>query len=286
MGSSLVDVHSLAIHGSSGRGVVAKAGTVTADAVGQGLGLVSATATANALKSGNPSLARAEATGSSGTALAESLSGNDRFSYMAAFSEAPVVSSAVAKTSAAVTGALPGVTLDGTSDAFSYLTATAPGQEVWGRVALGLLDRQGLDDDDIVLRSGAVFSQSLFDWSVGPDLFVSFLSVETGSEEFQELRFQIKNGSTALVDEIFTEMEEAEEFFQGTLHLEIAPISLSGVSLEFVMELESGGVGSGFAATFALGAVPIPEPSTGSLLMVGIVLLAMRRVRRRSGRIF
>lgn len=41
--------------------------------------------------------------------------------------------------------------------------------------------------------------------------------------------------------------------------------------------MQSGGTGSGFATSFAVGTAPIPEPGTAGLLLVGLALLAARR---------
>jgi hypothetical protein len=152
---------------------------------------------------------------------------------------------------------------------------------VWGRAALGLLDRQGLGDSDIRLRSEVVFEQAALNLGSNPTLFVSFLSVELGSAAFEELHFQIRNGEMELVDEVFSEVGAAEAFFQGTLGLVLGP-GVVALDLHFVMELESGGAGSGFSTLFALGSIPIPEPSSASLLLVGLVILSARRARRRN----
>jgi hypothetical protein len=115
---------------------------------------------------------------------------------------------------------------------------------------------------------------------------LSFLSVEIGAEAFQELHFRIENGELALVDEVFSDVASAVGFFNGALDLFDAaelPGGFSPLDLRIVLELESAGVGSGFAARFALGSVAIPEPSTGALLLVGLLaMVSTARVRARA----
>jgi hypothetical protein len=281
-GQSTVEVHSLAIHGAGG----ARPGMTSAEAVGRGLGAVFATATADASATSDASHARAEAVGSSGGAKAAALSGGGRFASTSAIVLTPIVGSGLAEASADATGVLPAAGLDGYTDGYAFVTATGERPEVWGRAALGLLDRQGLTGDDLLLRSEATFEQALLNMGTASSLFVSFLSVEAGSAGFDELRFLIRNGETALVDEVFGEVDDAVEFFQDKQFAFVLGPGVVPLDLHFVMELDSGGVGSGFSATFALGTIPIPEPSTGSLLLVGLVLLAVRRPRRRSSRIY
>lgn len=279
MGSSAVDVNSLAI---SGRGRGTTTDVTAADAVGQGLGAVHAKATANATETRDLSRARAEATGSSGGATAESLSGGGRFSMTRAIAEAPVVTSGVAEARADATGFLAGPGLDGSADAFSFVTATGEVPEVWGRAALGLLDRQGLAGYDILLRSEAVFAQPALNLGSLPTLVVSFLSIELGTTAFEALRFQVRNGETSLFDETFSEVGAAVDFFDGTLDLALGP-GVVPLDLHFVLELQSGGANSGFSTLFALGTMPIPEPSSAILLFVGLLLLAARGSRRTGG---
>jgi hypothetical protein len=99
--------------------------------------------------------------------------------------------------------------------------------------------------------------------------------------EFEELHFEIRNGERVLVDEDFDEADDAVDFFQGTLALALGP-GIVPLDLHVVLELESERRGSGFSTLFALGTIAIPEPSTGSLLFVGLVLVSARRARRRT----
>jgi hypothetical protein len=279
-GFSSVDVNSLAIAGSGVR-----SGETSASADGRGLGAVSATATADASQLRLAAAgARAEASGSSGSANAEALAAGGAFARISAISEAPVTAASVVQTHADATGILPSPRLDGSADAFSYVTATGESPDVWGRAALGALDRQGLAGNDILLHSEAVFEQPTSGFGSVQALTLSFLSVELTSVAFKELRFHISNGNTDLVDETFGQMSDALAFFQGTLDLRLG---LAPLDLQFVLDLESGGAGSGFSTAFALGTVPVPEPSTASMLVAGLLLLSAQRIahpRRPAGR--
>jgi hypothetical protein len=249
--------------------------------------------------------ARTEATGAAGTATAEALSGGGRFTVVSGVAEAPVFGNAVVAARADATGVLSPAALDGSVDAFAFVTATGESPDVWGRGALGLFDRQGIDDDDlrrhsddgdlrrhpdhsdillhsddddILLRSEAVFANPSLNLGSLENLVVSFLSVEVGDEDFEELRFRIRNGETTLVDEDFDEADDAVDFFQRTLELALGP-GVVTLDLHFVLELESESAGSGFSTLFALGTTVIPEPSTGALLALGLLLIAVRRAR-------
>jgi hypothetical protein len=285
-GDAAVAVHALALAGAGG----STTRETTAHASGEGLGSVLADAIADASRTSSAARAQAGAVGSDGSATAEARSAGGRFTQTRAIATAALVASAAVEARADSFGAPPAAGLDGSVDAFAFVTATGERPEVFGRAALGLLDRQGLDadhhdirlrsdeddDDEIPLRAEAVFAQPSLNLGSSGSLVVSFLSVEVGSEEFEELRFLIRNGETTLLDEDFDETDDALEFFQGPLGLELGP-GVVPLDLHFVLELESERAGAGFSTLFALGTIPVPEPSTGSLLLAGLVLLARRR---------
>jgi hypothetical protein len=291
-GSSPVEVHAWAIGGGGLSSPVTRGGDASANARAEGLGSVLATSRADAgtvnTRTAGAAHARSETVGAAGSATAEALSSGGRFSFVRGIAEAPVVASAEVEARADASGSLPSATLDGSVDAFSFVTATGERPEIWGRAALGVFDRQGLDDDDdillhsgddIVLHAEAVFEQPSLNLGLLENLVVSFLAVEVASEDFEEIRFQIWNGETALVDEDFDEVDDAVDFFEGTLDLALGPGTVP-LDLHFVLELESERAGAGFSTLFALGTIPIPEPSTGNLLLVGLLLLSTRRAGR------
>jgi hypothetical protein len=269
-GSSSVEVSSLAISGN----------TSTAHAVGRGLGTVLVSARGDGAGSRGLADARAEAEGSSGAASSEAFSSSFRFTTTRAIAEAPVASAAVAESHAASTIALPGAGFAAGVDAYAAVTGSGERQDIWGRAALGLNDRQGLDGDDLTLRSEVSFERAS-PLNVGTQGFlsVSFLAVEAGSVDFEALTFDVRNGQTQLAHQVFTDVASALAFFSNPLRLAVGT-GFVPIDLHFVLELESGGAGSGFAAVFALGTAVIPEPSTGGLVVVGLAILSARRTRR------
>ncbi|MGH7337265.1 MAG: hypothetical protein ACREI7_06795, partial [Myxococcota bacterium] len=288
-GSSRAVAHSLAIAGSGLGG----AGEATSDAHAEGRGEVDASAVAR-VAPGTFSLtdvpntiaqANARGVGSSGSASAAASSGGTSFGTIVgaqAFASATVLGDAAVAVRAGGDGLLTSAALrSAPADATTLVTRGSTQTTFWGSAAVALDDTQVHDGTDILLRSEAAFSGSTSASALAAGLYVSFLSVELDQEEFDELALRISNGSMSVFERIFDDAAAAIEFFGQNLFLSdltsVSPTFPGRFDLQIALELTSDRTGGRFATTFALGSTPIPEPTTGTLTVLGLIVLVTRR---------
>ncbi len=97
---------------------------------------------------------------------------------------------------------------------------------------------------------------------------------------FDRLALRISNGTNAILERIFEDAAAAAEFFGQNLLLSgLTSVTTSpgAFDLHFVLELTSDRTGGRFGTVFALGTVAIPEPATGTLMVLGLIVLVVYR---------
>jgi hypothetical protein len=180
--------------------------------------------------------------------------------------------SAEARAGSSASGAL-----SSTADAAAFVTGSHSRQGEWGRIGLNLNSTQA--SPDIVLRAEAGFENDAIANDPLEGVYVSFLATQIPDAVFVDVNFRIENAGENLIDEIFSSADEARVFFEAVIDLgELsAQLSAQFVDLRFILEMPETQEGSGFGIYLAVGTVVVPEPGTGVLMLIGLVLMAPRR---------
>ena len=293
-GRSLALARSLAIAGNAfgeGNDAVARANA-------QSSGEVQASADARgpltAFSSTPPltsAVANASGVGASGSVSASARSGSSpNFGALVAtqaFALAPVLTEATASARAGG-GALPSsASLTTGADATAWVAGAATQMPVWGSAALALDDTQARDPSNITLRAEAEFSGATSGATLAAGLYVTFLSLDADQADFEQLALRIRNGTNGVLERVFTNPSDAVEFFSQPLLLTGLTSTSSrfpgAFDLDVALEMTSDHGGTRFGTIFALGTAVVPEPGTGTLMLLGLVVVAVaRRTRRRA----
>ncbi len=135
---------------------------------------------------------------------------------------------------------------------------------------------------DIILRAEAGFRKSGLDQDSLDGIFVSFLdSTIDAEQDFADVIFRIENEGDVLLERLFDGFLDAELFFSSTFDLGDFDdhLDVTRVDLRFILEQTHSATGAQLGTFFAVGTIPVPEPGTGILVAVGLVVLASRRRR-------
>ncbi|MGB8170927.1 MAG: PEP-CTERM sorting domain-containing protein, partial [Chthoniobacteraceae bacterium] len=312
-GSSKATAMATASGGSAG----ARGGTTTTDGSGG-----NATATANSTSLGQAdatasasggsqvfgsisgsvrgsAVARANSTGTSGTAFATAISGGLVLPSVSSTASAQAGSTVNAESRAIYGQAAPTLAMASGLEAAAFLTGAPLGSDVATAVAgnpngtavnaplaLGVL-AGGYADDGIgtAKTHTATLNFSIDLTQVNPTMPLRFGFLDpTGTGlGFDNLRLRIfkEFSLTASLDQVFTTLASAISFFNdNVVDLGAANSGVTGtLDLKMVMDYTSHTVGDSFGVDFL---VAIPEPGTGAMMVLGAGMLAgLRRFRRR-----
>ncbi len=312
-GTSTVTASALAEGGMGGSLVteLGVAGDAEADASATGLGQVEASAQAlgggyrvrapflRFGERGGSGAAQASATGATGFARGEAITGEGAQQRYRALSQATLGSDASdvwarATFGEALGGVLPATgregqsfltgdpleedvaaALDGNS-ALAERFATEPSR----MAALGQWGARNEGDEELVVTSEL---DVLLREAVASTLAIGAYGFESEGEGFTTLAFRVESFGAVLDEELFTDLDEALAFFEDQLF---------EVDDAFGDDAEAPPLRLVFVATLARGdafgmdlGFVVPEPSTAPLLALGLLVLASRR-RRRSERRF
>jgi hypothetical protein len=163
------------------------------------------------------------------------------------------------------------------SDASAFITGPSTVEDEWGRIGLSINSSQVDPGTSIYLEAGFENDETYIAPLAG--VFVSFLEFEIGAEEFDEINFRIENEGDVLVDEVFSNYDQASIFFSTVIDLgELGSAFLTQtLDLRFIFGTESATEGARFATVLLVEQVPVPEPGTGMLMIVGLILMSSRR---------
>ncbi|MDJ0847747.1 MAG: PEP-CTERM sorting domain-containing protein [Myxococcota bacterium] len=303
-GTSGVMASANAKGGSGGSNVseLGVAGDADADASATGLGLVEANARAlgggfrvgsSVGERGGSGRAQASATGAIGFARAEAVTGEGAQQRYRALSDATLGSAASDVWARATFGeALGDVLPESGREGRSFLTGDPLEADVASALAgndalaerfasepsrmaaLGQWGARNEGDEELVVTSEL---DVLLREAVASTLAIGAFGFESEGEGFTTLAFRVESFGVVLDEELFADLDEALAFFEDQL-FEVDDAfgddeDPPPLRLVFVATLARGdafGMGLGFV---------VPEPSTASLLALGLVVLASRRRR-------
>jgi hypothetical protein len=170
--------------------------------------------------------------------------------------------------------------LSSNADSTAFITGPHTQVGEWGRIGLNLDSTQ--DGPDIILRAEAGFLKSGRGQDSLDGVFVSFLDSAIDAEQnFADVIFRIENEGDVVLERLFDGFLDAELFFSSTLDLGDFDdqLDVTKVDLRFILEQTHSATGAQLGTYFAVGTIPVPEPGTGILVAVGLVVLASRRRR-------
>jgi hypothetical protein len=311
-GSSLVMAEADAIGGDATRvfnGFLTHGGNggdahARSDAVGQGVVEALAISTAGKAFTGQESSgangaahAEARARGAQGLARASATTRSNRLAALSTTTEASAIDSLTTVAVAAhatdglpVAGPMP---LNGLS---ANSSLSAPSDPMGGAdTAPPLLELLGSDPSAVLLAEGrwdvshdgstsenlmiaSEFDITLTEADMGRNLLLDVFEISAYGNGFQELRmiFEI-SGIQVGEEQVFMSLAEALAFFEGSPFDFGSVFDASEVAQPFAAIFEATlGAGDGFA--IGLGFLTaVPEPGTGLLLMLGLIVLSNRR---------
>jgi len=165
------------------------------------------------------------------------------------------------------------------SSAAVAMAATGAHDRTGEWVRIGTRFAPKMDDIDIVLHAEARMTMPEERGSLD-GIKLSFLDASFESGDFSELTFSVVLGRTVLVEETFLTAESALLFFAQTIDLG-ALFILDGsrptsTSLQLSFVAIGGRAKSPFGVTMLLGTRVVPEPGTGLLVGIGLVVLSRR----------
>lgn len=169
------------------------------------------------------------------------------------------------------------------ADAAAFVNGSHSRDGEWARIGFQMASTQ--EGPDIILASTARLDSN----EMSPDsldgVFVSFLDTRIDEEQFSTLRFRVGNAGETLIERVFDRADDALVFFSTVLDLGDFDdlLTITEIDLEFALSMENGTLGASFGTYFSVGTVAVPEPGTGTLLALGLVLMARRRSWTRNG---
>jgi len=239
---------------------------------------------------GGSAVAHASADGASGFARAEALTGFGNHSQLRAQSEAQVGSqrdvAAGARTNAALASAPSQPGLEGiafitssphASDVGAALTGNGALADLFaadGQMAMGALAQWQGDASDGPLNLSTDFEITISGSEASRKFVIGSFGVDVIGDGFGSLAFSLaKNGVALGSTQNFGTVDEVMAFFTNTL-IDLGLGWKAGDKLlaHFDLALDAG-------TRFEMGlAYAVPEPGTGMLLVLGLVLFAIYRV--------
>jgi hypothetical protein len=246
-------------------------------------------------------LARANSTGTSGTAFARAFSGGVLVTSMRADALAQVGSTVQAEARAVYGQPAPDFALASGLQAAAFVT----GAPLPGDVAASLAGNPNAGAAGPVVILGAILAaypangsgatktySADLSYSVDPSqlsaatpLRFAFMDPVSSGNGFDTLRLQIFKENTSVFDQSFGSLAAANTFFNdGVLDFGLSTNGVSGsLDLEILMTYTSHTVGDSFGVDFLTA---VPEPGTGGLLLLvaGGFAGARRRRATSSGR--
>lgn len=167
-----------------------------------------------------------------------------------------------------------------TADAASFTDGLAGSSGEWGHA--GLQVRTNQSGPDIVLDASSRIRSDSVSIASLDGVFVSFLDIQIQAVDATGVSFRIENEGALLIDQTFTDTADILAFFSGVLDLGQFDdsIDVSRIDLEFTLTMSGNPQSARLGTYFAVGSANVPEPGTGSLLILGLVVLSLRRPRR------
>ena len=162
------------------------------------------------------------------------------------------------------------------ADAAAFVNGSHSRAGEWARIGLQLGSSQ--EGPDIILASAArLDSNELIPDSLD-GVFVSFLETRIDVDSFSTVRFRIDNAGETLIEQVFDRAEDALVFFSTVLDLGDFDdaLTITEIDLQFTVLMDNSTQGARFGTYFAVGTVAVPEPGTGTLLVLGLMLMARR----------
>ncbi len=255
--------------GFSGPGDVAVTATTATGFQGVTIGLLSSeTATA-----------RSEAMGVGGRGLVRAISTSNAGELgVSAFDTSAVAVVSVASLARAESSAGGSATsvFQSDLDAAAFVGGSHSRTGEWARVGLQLRGSQ-VGPNIILAAVAQIGSVELVADSLD-GVFVSFLDTRIDDDLFSTVRFRIENAGELLLEQVFDRAEDARVFFGTVLDLGDYDdaLMITGIDLQFTLLMDSTTQGARFGTYFAVGTVVVPEPGTGMLLVMGLILMARR----------
>ena len=239
---------------------------------------------------GGAALARANATGQSGTAFAVADTASATFASLHAAAVAPVNGSTSVEARARIGGTAPELSMAQGLQSAAFITAQPANiPAVSAAIVQGLFDnsnsKRGTGSGG-TLESEIALSIDLTQIVSLSNLQIHFLNPVTSGNGFDSLTFQIFRENIIVESDTFTDVASATDFFTDhTLDFGPAGSGVTGnLDLEFLITLTGSQPGGGFGLSYTAA---VPEPETVGLLLSGIVPLLffcrkVRSVRSRS----
>lgn len=177
----------------------------------------------------------------------------------------------------------PSLALDTAEDVAVFVSGAHRRESEWGRAAFSASPRESGPD---IILGGTVEFPGYYLPERFEGVFISFLDVDLDDNDFERLTFRLYEGSRVMLDSTFEDAATAAVFFGAAIDLETVQgptwngrrWDRADLRIEWFVEGVSKAADIGLE--IAVGWAVVPQPSTGALLALGLIVLSSRRPRR------